>query len=435
MDVESLYTNIDTRLGLEAVKQFFQKYPNPKRPDRHLLKLLEISLTRNDFEFDSKFYLQVKGTAMGKRFAPSYANIFMADWEQRALDTFPLKPLHYYRFLDDIWGVWPFSLEEFGEFTKHLNDFTPSIKLQAKIHITEVNFLDIVTYKGPQFHITGHLEFKVYFKETDTHSLLHKTSYHPPHTYRGIVKSQLLRFHRICSNQDEFHKATRTLFSVLRKRNYSRTFLRNILKNFLTKTSLVGNKKIIPFISTFSKNGVQLNRLIKSNFQKFLSNTHILQQHTVISAYRRNRNLKDLLVRSKLAPISTKQTNEKNKAFISKTWVTNYSTKEIFKIRQTLTPQTTNLIYLITCTKCTKQYVGQTKNTMLTRLYQHVYNIKHQKEINTHIVQHFTQHGLASLRISGLESNRFWSLFKRLQKERTWMTKLSTKYPNGLNEA
>ena len=84
-----------------------KKYPDPHRPDEHLLKLLEINLTKNDFEFDSKFYLQVKGTAMGKKFAPSYANIFMADWEGTALATFALKPLAYFRCLDDTLGHLP----------------------------------------------------------------------------------------------------------------------------------------------------------------------------------------------------------------------------------------------------------------------------------------------------------------------------------------
>jgi len=43
-----------------------EKYPDSKRPDEYILKLLEINLTKNDFEFDSKFYLQDKGTAMDK---------------------------------------------------------------------------------------------------------------------------------------------------------------------------------------------------------------------------------------------------------------------------------------------------------------------------------------------------------------------------------
>lgn len=30
-------------------------------------------------EFNKEFFLQIKGTAMGKKFAPAYANIFMAE--------------------------------------------------------------------------------------------------------------------------------------------------------------------------------------------------------------------------------------------------------------------------------------------------------------------------------------------------------------------
>lgn len=44
----------------------FDRYPDPSLPDDELLTLLDINLTRNDFLFDQKYFLQVKGTAMGK---------------------------------------------------------------------------------------------------------------------------------------------------------------------------------------------------------------------------------------------------------------------------------------------------------------------------------------------------------------------------------
>lgn len=85
MDIDSLYTNIDITEGIQAIKNIFLKYPDSKRPDKGLPDLLHINLTHNDFEFNNKYYLQVKGTAMGKKFAPAYANIFMAQWEEGAL--------------------------------------------------------------------------------------------------------------------------------------------------------------------------------------------------------------------------------------------------------------------------------------------------------------------------------------------------------------
>ena len=38
---------------------------------------------------------------MGKRFAPSYANMFMVDWEEQALAKCPIQPLYYLHYLDD----------------------------------------------------------------------------------------------------------------------------------------------------------------------------------------------------------------------------------------------------------------------------------------------------------------------------------------------
>jgi len=58
-----------------------EKYPDSKRPDEYILKLLEINLTKNDFEFDSKFYLQDKGTAMDKK--NSTCKIKVPPWTKR----------------------------------------------------------------------------------------------------------------------------------------------------------------------------------------------------------------------------------------------------------------------------------------------------------------------------------------------------------------
>ncbi len=267
IDVDSLYTNIETQAGLEAVRECMLKYPDSRRPDEYILKLLEINLTKNDFEFNSKYFLQTKGTAMGKKFAPSYANIFMACWEETALATAPLEPLSYFRFLDDIWGVWTHSEEEFMSFIQHLNQHQRSIKIKFELDRTQVNFLDVVTYKGPRFSEQNQLDYRVYFKETDTHCLLHKSSFHPKHTFRGILKSQLLRFYRICSQEEEFLKAVKILFGALRGRGYSRQFLRNVLRKF--KNTIVDpvlptqteKTKIIPLVTfySFSKHTIEFS--------------------------------------------------------------------------------------------------------------------------------------------------------------------------------
>lgn len=84
--------------------------------------------------------------SMGKKFAPSYANVFMADWEESTLTFSPKKPFAYFRFLDDSWGVWTHSRDD---FTQHLNAHQTSTRIKYMIDTCEVNFLDVVPFKSP----------------------------------------------------------------------------------------------------------------------------------------------------------------------------------------------------------------------------------------------------------------------------------------------
>ena len=299
MDVDNLYTNIDIPAGMRAVKEAFQVYPDPRRPDEEILQLLEINLTRNDFTFNSEYYLQIKGTAMGKKFAPAYANIFMANWEKEALEKCHIKPALYIRYLDDIFGIWLGNQEEFDSFVSILNKHDPSIKVKYELNEKSINFLDTTIYKGPGFLKENKLDTKVFFKPTDTHALLHKTSHHPKHIFSGILKSQLLRYQRICTQPGEFWRAVHILFRVLKKRGYSRSFLRKNLKEFKT----VKNKDegpMIPIITQYSTQNRKFHHELKNNFSFFFWKNKRMCKYRIISAYRKNRSLGDILVRARL---------------------------------------------------------------------------------------------------------------------------------------
>lgn len=433
IDIDSLYTNIETEAGLRAVKKIFGKYPDHQRPDTELVTLLEINLGRNDFEFNNQYFLQVKGVAMGKKFAPAYANIFMADWEEAALNKCEKKPFTYLRYLDDIFGIWNHSEEDFKKFINILDTHDPSIRLKYEFDHQSIDFLDTTVYKGQSFHNQQTLDIKVYFKTTDTHSLLFKSSYHPRHTYKGLVKSQLIRFHRICTQRTDFFEAVRTLFRALRKRGYSRSFLRHCLKTFHIQRPKI-NKEWIPLITTFSPRSRLLNCKLKNNYKMIIENQGLLSRCQVISAYRRNSNLKDHLVRASLAPLQPLQkTTVLAGTFIKLDFVQNRLNKAIFKIPQTFTPRTANCVYMIFCSKCDIQYIGETGNSISTRMMQHRYNIKNKKETHTLLVKHFISHGYHSLRVLGLQSNSTWTEGERKKMERKWIRLLDTREPGGLN--
>lgn len=170
MNVESLYTNIEMERGLEAVRRCLRRYPEEGRPNESILRLLELSLVRNDFEFNGRYFLQVKGMAMGKRFAPAYANIYMADWEESVFSKCKFRWTHYWRYLDNVWGVWEGTEGDFREFVDTLNGHHPSICVKVKKNKDRINFLDTTIFKGLGFQDSGRLDSKVYFKSTDTHA-------------------------------------------------------------------------------------------------------------------------------------------------------------------------------------------------------------------------------------------------------------------------
>lgn len=60
---------------------------------------------KNDCEFNRDFYLQIKGVVMVKGL-PLHTPYIMPEWETSVLEKYEKKTLHYYRFPDDIWGMW-----------------------------------------------------------------------------------------------------------------------------------------------------------------------------------------------------------------------------------------------------------------------------------------------------------------------------------------
>ena len=87
---------------------------NQEIPTYDIVNLAELVL-RNNFEFAGKHFLQKRGTAIGTRMAPAYANIFMHALESQLLGLAPVKPYLWLRYIDDIFMLWTAGEEQLQE--------------------------------------------------------------------------------------------------------------------------------------------------------------------------------------------------------------------------------------------------------------------------------------------------------------------------------
>ena len=73
-----------------------------KIPTEDLVKMAGFVLKNNYFEFNGSIKQQISGTAIGTKFAPPYACIFMDKFETNFLKTQTLQPLVWFRYINDV---------------------------------------------------------------------------------------------------------------------------------------------------------------------------------------------------------------------------------------------------------------------------------------------------------------------------------------------
>ena len=216
LDVSSLYTNIPNHEGLLAVADDIRKDPEKQKIGPHLLKLLELVLHSMRFNFSEDHCLQNGGKAMGTAAAPNYANVFMDRFETKVLQNWPLKPLLWLRFIDDIFMVWTHGEDKLEEFITYLNGIHPTIKFTSEHSYTNISFLDTTV----KINEKRELYTTLYEKPTETHLYLHYSSAHyAPSKTKGPY-GQFLRLQRICTYDEDFQENAEKLIKYYKKRDY-----------------------------------------------------------------------------------------------------------------------------------------------------------------------------------------------------------------------
>ena len=490
VDVTSLYTNIPNDEGITACQKHLATYRHLHPESGHspetasLMLLLRYVLTKNNFDFNGKHYLQVGGTAMGTKVAPSFANLFMADFEDKFVYQYPTRASLWLRYIDDIFLIWEHGQESLELFLDHLNTCHDTIKFTADQSTTCVHFLDTTVHLNSD----GSLYTDLYCKPTDAHNYLAFDSAHPEHVKRSLPYSQLLRVRRICTHMADYDTNAVLLASHFHRRGYPDDVIEKAIIDVRRKDRealllpSVKAPKTVPnenlfLISTHIMGHNPLKNIVHTHWD-ILGRTHTTHKvfnSQVIYGLRRNKNLRDLLVKAALPtgpprPIPQDRArplhpcprlNCRYCTRLDKTGnIISTSTDRSYFTMKKVSCQSNNLIYCLSCTKCNIQYVGQTKNRLEDRFVVHFNHIAPTKPSkkklkpapsNTSfkhkyydpIGRHFTDtyhSGLKDVRIHILQfipapGNSIPAKALRDDLERKWIHRLKTLSPLGLNLA
>ena len=98
-DVVRLHPSIAHDEGLKVLRNQYDKFIDKTFPAEDIIKMVEFAIKNNLFEFDSKFFKQISVTAIGTKFAPPYACIFMDYIETEFLKYQEIKPWLRKRFI------------------------------------------------------------------------------------------------------------------------------------------------------------------------------------------------------------------------------------------------------------------------------------------------------------------------------------------------
>ena len=389
VDVVGLYPSIPHGEGLEAIRVALDRRGNPGVATDTLVGLASLVLDNNYFEFNNRIYKQKLGTAIGTKFAPAYANLFMTRVEERLVDSSAEKPLVWMRYIDDVFFIWTHGEAKLQVFIDHLNSSHETIKFTSEHSKDSISFLDVKVSLGEG----GVLSTDLFCKPTDAHQFLHKKSCHPWHTKKAIPYSQALRYRRICSDNRQFKDRVGELAGWLKDRGYEESLISEqfdkvnrldrttLLANSGNRTNTQGRGVRTPLVVTYHP---ALNSIGKAARRLHSMLTSSEEHKGVfpeppITAFRRCKNLKDILVRARLSTEGNGGTANKgcsrccksrcqvcNVMNNSTNFHSNVTNKE-YKINYSFNCDSSNVVYLLECCICGVQYVGSTRTPFRIR--------------------------------------------------------------------
>ena len=174
-----------------------------------ITSLLEFCLTHTYVLFQGKYYEQVQGAAMGSPISPLIANIFMEEFEVKALSSIP-HPSLWLRFVDDTFVI---NREEHSQdLLHHINSQDPHIQFTVEpTQQGSLPFLDILVTIEPD----NTFSTTVYRKPTHTDQYLHWDSNHHITAKESAYNTLAHRAKIVSSTQDKMDRELQHIKTAL----------------------------------------------------------------------------------------------------------------------------------------------------------------------------------------------------------------------------
>ena len=189
-DITVLYPRTPHKISLKVVRNALENRNYEQITTESLIKMAEFVSKNNYFEFDCSVFEQILGAAIGTKFVPPHACIFMSQHETKFLGTQILKPLVWFHYIDDIFFIWTHSGEKLNKFMEDFNSFSDDIDFDKE----SISFLDLKVISSNSKLMTS-----LYSKPTHCNQYLHCKSGHPENTKRSIISSKTLKIKGVCS--------------------------------------------------------------------------------------------------------------------------------------------------------------------------------------------------------------------------------------------
>ena len=280
------------------------------------------------------------------------------------------------------------------------------------------------------------------------------------HTKKAIPFGLGLRMKRICTKEGDFRKHRENLKARLLEREYPPSLVENELRKvdrlnreqLLSEKATKNNSKRVPLAITFSQYLPNINAVLKSK-RHILNRSQRLRSvfpSESMVAYKRGKNLKDVLVHRKTKGIISNQGVKKvescgkgcvicKRMYTEGDMVTGAQEGYVTTYDRTIGCKSANVIYGVWCAVCRCVcYVGETGGCLYTRVQNHLSSIRATNPtVALPVRYHFCApgHSITDVRVIGLE--RVWqqNVEYRRARERRWMHLLGTNGAvGGLNK-